>query len=194
MMTMFVGAIVIAGTLVLSGCGASFPDAPDSADASFPDAPDSVGEEYPTSGVPVSVAWPSDWLEGFFGEANSPPGPLVGLRLEYVDDQWVWRVRSLDPGRDEWGESVTEPDRGQEALYDASTLAVKQKRHVTLTEAELADLGVSAYAAAQLSGEVYPSPRLIELALIMQDGRPAWRITTYDTETGLQSEVTVDAN
>lgn len=183
MMMTFVGAIVIAGTLVLSGCGASFPE-----------VPDSVGEEYPTSGVPVSVAWPSDWLEGLFGESNSPPGPVVGLRLEYVDDQWVWRVRSLDPGRDAWGESVTEPDRGQEALYDASSLAVLQKRQVTLTEAELADLGVSAYAAAQLSGEVYPSPRLIELALIMQDGRPTWRITTYDTETGLQSEVTVDAS
>lgn len=168
--------------LMLAGCGASIPD-----------GPDSVGENYPIGGIPVSVAWPSDWLEGFVGEPNSPPGPIVGLRLEYVEDQWVWRVRSLDPGRDIWGESVTEPDRGQEALYDASTLALVQEHHVTLTDAELADMGVGAYGAAQLSGEVYPSPRLIELERVLEDGRPAWRITTYDTETGVQSEVTLEA-
>jgi hypothetical protein len=117
----------------------------------------------------------------------------VGLRLEYVEGQWAWRVRSLDPGRDIWGESVTEPDRGQEALYDASTLARLQEHHVTLTDAELAALDVGAYGAAQLSGEVYPSPRLIELERVVEDGRPAWRVTTYDTETGVQSVVTLEA-
>lgn len=174
--------IVIVGALFLPACGASFPDAPDSA-----------GEDYPSGGIPVSVAWPSDWLEGFVGEPNSPPGPIVGLRLEYVAERWVWRVRSLDPGRDVFGESITEPDRGREALYDASTLTIVQDHHVTLTDAELADIGVGAYHAAQLSGEVYPSPRLIELERVVDDGQPAWRITTYDTETGVQSETTVGA-
>lgn len=117
----------------------------------------------------------------------------MGLRLEYVADRWVWRVRSLDPGRDIWGDSITEPDRGWEAFYDASTFARLQEHHVTLTDAELADLGVGAYGAAQLSGEVYPSPRLIELKRVAEDGRPTWRITTYDTETGVQSEVTLEA-
>ena len=179
---MFVGVIVVAGALVLSGCAPAFPS-----------PPTGVGEDYPDSGIPTGVAWPSDWLEGFVGEPNSPPGPIVGLRLEYVEGQWAWRVRSLDPGRDIWGESVTEPDRGQEALYDASTLARLQEHHVTLTDAELAELDVGAYGAAQLSGEVYPSPRLIELERIVEDGRPAWRITTYDTETGVQSVVTLEA-
>jgi hypothetical protein len=92
------------------------------------------------------------------------------------------------------GESVTEPDRGQEALYDASTLALVQKHHVTLTEAELAEVSVGAYDAAQLSGEVYPGPRLIELERVVEDGRPAWRVTTYDSETGVQSVVTLEVN
>lgn len=173
---------MLAVVLMLAACGASFPE-----------APQAVGEDYPSEGVPESVAWPSDWLEGFVGESNSPPGPIVGLRLEYVEDQWVWRVRSLDPGRDAFGESVTQPDRGQEALYDAGTLARLDTRSVTLTEAELADIRVSAYDAAQLSGEVYPSPRLIELQRVVADGNPTWRITTYDTETGAQSVLTVGA-
>lgn len=182
-MRVLVGLIVFAGALCLSACTAFFPS-----------PPTVVGEDYPDGGVPVGVAWPSDWLEGFVGEPNSPPGPIVGLRLEYVEDQWVWRVRSVDPGRDIWGESVTEPDRGQEALYDASTLALVQKHHVTLTEAELAELSVGAHDAAQLSGEVYPGPRLIELERVMEDGRPAWTVTTYDTETGAQSVVTLEAD
>lgn len=182
-LSMFVGLIVFAGALCLSACTASFPS-----------PPTGVGDEYPDGGVPVSVAWPSDWLEGFVGEPNSPPGPIVGLRLEYVEDEWVWRVRSLDPGRDIWGESITEPDRGQEALYDASTLALVQKHHVMLTEAELAQASVGAYDAAQLSGEVYPGPRLIELERVVEDGRPAWTVTTYDTETGVQSVVTLEAD
>jgi hypothetical protein len=176
------GVTVGAGTLCLAGCVAALPSPP----------PD-VGADYPESGIPTEVAWPSDWLEGIAGESNSPAGPIVGLRLEYIEDQWMWRVRSPDPGRDIWGESVTEPDRGQEALYDASTLARVREQHVTLTDRELAELSISAYDAAQLSGEVYPSPRLIELERVEKDGRPAWRITTYDTETGAQSVVTLGA-
>ena len=180
-------AAVLATALVLAGCATPFPD-----------APESVGQEYPSDGVPLSVAWPSDWLEGFVAEPNSPPGRIVGLRLEYVEDRWMWRVRSLDPGRDAFGESVTEPDRGWEGLYDASTLSVLQEREVALTAAELAGSGdldaISAYGAAQRSGEVYPSPRLIELARVSVGDGAVWRITTYDTETGVQSTVALDSD
>jgi hypothetical protein len=113
--------------------------------------------------------------------------------LEFVDGNWVWRVRSLDPGHDVFGEQVTDPKRGREALIDASTLALITHHAVELSEAELAEPEVSYYDAAQLSGEQYPSPRLIELSRDMDAGRPVWRITTYDTETGIQSVSTVGA-
>ncbi|NLA10034.1 MAG: hypothetical protein GX871_07520, partial [Microbacteriaceae bacterium] len=126
-------AALLATALVLAGCATPFPE-----------PPGAVGQEYPSDGVPLSVAWPSDWLEGFVAEPNSPPGPIVGLRLEHVEARWVWRVRSVDPGRDAFGESVTDPDRGWEALYDASTLTVLREHEVRLTAAELSgvdDLG-----------------------------------------------------
>jgi hypothetical protein len=178
----FLAVNVIVGALFLSAC-----------DSAFPTPPPAAGEGYPDGGIPTDVAWPSDWLEGFAGEANSPAGPIVGLRLEHHADKWVWRVRSLDPGRDIWGESVTDPERGEEALYDATTLARLQEHHVTLAEAELADISISAYDAAQRSGEVYPSPRLIELERVVKDGIPTWRVTTYDAGSGVQSEMILEA-
>ena len=175
-------AILLVSALSFTACGTSFPN-----------PPASVGEDYPSGGIPVSVAWPSDWLEGFVGESDAVGGSIVGLRLEYVEDRWVWRVRSLDPGHDLLGESVTKPERGRESLIDASTLALMKQHQVTLSEAELAEVEVSYYAAAQRAGETYPSPRLIELQRQIEDGRPVWRVTTYDTDTGVQSTTTVDA-
>lgn len=177
---MLICAALLIGALSFSACAASFPS-----------APAHVGDDFPHGGIPVSVAWPSDWLEGFVSESDAVGGSIVGLRLEHIDDRWVWRVRSVDPGRDIWGESVTEPDRGRESLVDARTLAVVRQHHVTLADAELVGGGVSAYDAAQLSGEIYPTPRLIGLERLMDDGRPAWRITTYDTKTGVQSAIIV---
>lgn len=179
---MLLCVVIVVGALSFSACGASVPS-----------PPATVGDDYPDGGIPVSVTWPSDWLEGFVGESEAAGGPIVGLRLEYVDDRWVWRIRSLDPGRDVLGESITEPDRGREALVDASTRVLVATHHVTLTDAELAAVEVSAYDAAQLSGEIYPNPRLVELELQMVDGEPTWRITTYDTETHVQSVISVSA-
>jgi hypothetical protein len=85
------------------------------------------------------------------------------------------------------------PRPREEALYDATTLARLREHHVTLAEAELADISISAYDAAQRSGEVYPSPRLIELARVVKDGVPTWRVTTYDTGSGVQSEVILES-
>ncbi|WP_438354720.1 hypothetical protein [Microbacterium sp. CJ88] len=157
--------------------------------APFPEPVPSVGDGYPVEGVPWAVAWPSDWLDGFEGVTSA--GPIVGLRLEYVESRWQWRVRSVDPGRDILGETVTEPDRGRESLFDASTLKVIQERHVTLTPAEVAGGGIGAYQAARLSGEVYPNPRLIELRRQESGGVPVWNITTYDTDTGHLSQTIV---
>jgi hypothetical protein len=175
-------AVVILCTVTLAGCGTSVPG-----------PPEEVGDDYPAGGIPTAVMWPSDWLDGIVGEPNGIGGSIVGLRLEYVQDHWVWRVRSADPGRDLFGEAVTEPERGLESLLDATTLAVVDEHHVTLSDAELAPVDVSYYDAAQLSGETYPSPRLIELQREMGNGRPVWDITTYDTGTGVQSTVRVDA-
>ncbi|WP_345439338.1 hypothetical protein [Microbacterium gilvum] len=165
---MAVAALLPAAALLaaLAGC------------APFPALPDEVA--YPAGGVPSDVAWPSDWLEGFTSESDAVGGEIVGMRLEYVDDVWFWRIRSHDPGRDVFDEAVTEPDRGREALVDAATLELVVQRHVTLTEAEMAESGVSAYDAAQRSGEEWPAPRLIELERRMADGHAVWDVTVSD--------------
>lgn len=171
-------AVLLAALLGLTACAPPFPE-----------PPDTIGADYPGA-IPVSVAWPSDWLEGVPGESHAAGWPIVGLQLEHVNGRWVWRVRNPDPGRDIFGESITDPDRAREALIDASTLTLVDERHVVLTEAELAGVEMGAYEAAQLSGEVYPSPRLIGLTQKSEDGRTVWEITTYDTETGVVSVTT----
>lgn len=162
--------------------------------SSFPESASSIGADYPSSGIPTSVAWPSDWLEGFNGESDAVGGPIVGLRLEYVEDTWVWRVRSLDSGVDFLGQRPRESSRGREALVDASTLKLVKHHEVELSEAELAELRVGPYTAAQLSGETYPSPRLVGLELVLVDNHPTWKITTYDTETGAISITSINAS
>ena len=122
-------------------------------------------------------------------EINIPPGPRLGAD--------VLEATKLTKG---FGDRVlidnlsfTLPRAGIVGII-GSTLALVQKHHVMLTEAELAQASVGAYDAAQLSGEVYPGPRLIELERVVEDGRPAWTVTTYDTETGVQSVVTLEAD
>lgn len=160
---------------------------------SFPESPDTIGADYPSDGIPTSVAWPSDWLEGFVGESDAVGGSIVGLRLDYIDDTWMWRVRSMDPGVDGFVEQVADQTRGREALIDASTLKLVKQHEVELTEAEQSDVKVSYYDAAQLSGETYPSPRVVGLERTLKDGHSAWTITTCDTSTGRISVAVVDA-
>ena len=179
---LIVGAWVLSATLSLASC------------SPFPESPASIGADYPSSGIPTSVGWPSDWIEGFAGESEAVGGPIVGLRLEYVEDAWVWRIRSLDPGTDALGQRPRESTRGREALVDARTLELVNQREVELSEAELAELPVGPYEAAQLSGEAYPSPRLVGLERAFVDNRPAWKITTYDTETDAMSVISIDAS
>ena len=79
-------------------------------------------------------------------------------------------------------------------MVDARTLELVNQRDVELSEAELAELRVSPYQAAQLSGEAYPSPRLVGLELAIVDNRIAWKVTTYDTETDAISVTSIDAS
>ncbi|MER7796400.1 hypothetical protein [Microbacterium sp. NPDC096154] len=177
---LLLGIAVLAGSLAVTACGARFPE-----------LPEAVGEDFPDGAIHTAVAWPSDWLEGLAGESEAVGGQIVGLRLEFVDDTWMWRLRSRDPGYDLFGESITEPDRGREALVDAATHEVVAQRHVELTEAELTPGRIAALTAARLSGERYPSPRIVAMESIVEDDGPAWRITLRDTETGAQSLTTV---
>ena len=177
-----VSAWVLSPTLLLAAC------------SSVPESPATIGADYLSSGIPTDVAWPSDWLEGFHGESDAVGGTIVGLRLDYVEDMWVWRIRSLDPAANVLDQRPRESTRGREALVDASTLALVNQREVELSEAELAEPGVGPYEAAQLSGETYPSPRLIGLELTTVDNHSTWSITTYDTETDAIAVTSVDAS
>lgn len=162
--------------------------------STFPASPETVGADFPEGGIPTAVTWPSDWLDAVIGEPNDGiSGEIVDLRLEYHSGAWMWRVTSLDPGRDWLDEMVTEPDRGLESILDATDLSSTQQHHVTLSEDQLADVDVGAYEAARLSGEEYPSPRLVAMELTSVDGLPTWRVTIREQEDGEFSTLEIDA-
>ena len=175
-----VGSVILAATLTVAGC------------STVPDPPATVGENYPGTCMPAEFSWPTDFLDALPGESPAVGGTIVGLRLEYVDSAWVWRLRSVDTKQDGFGERVDDPSYGKESIVDVRTMQVVASHETELTEAEQRMLGTSAFAAAQLSGEQWPSPLIIEMARVMEDGTPTWRITTCDTATNEHSVMTVD--
>lgn len=170
-------ALLVAGVLACTGCSATIPS-----------PPAAVGDGFPGTCLPSEVSWPSDFLESLPGESEAIGGTIVGLRLEWVDSDFVWRLRSADTRVDMFGERVYDPAFGRESLVDVRTLEVITTGETELTEAEQQMNGSSAYSAAQLSGEEYPSPLIVEMARVMEDGSPAWRLTMCDTAT---NEMTV---
>jgi len=174
-----IGALILATGLAIAGC------------STLPSAPETVGEGYPGTCLPPELSWPTDFLESLPGESSAIGGSIVGLRLEYIDSTWMWRLRSADDKKDAFGERVDDPSFGKESLVDVRTLATIATQQVELTEAEqhASDMGV--YEAAQLSGEEWPSPLIIELARVMQGGAAVWRATMCDTETNEQTVLTL---
>lgn len=170
-------ALLVAGVLACAGCSAAMPS-----------PPAAVGDGFPGTCLPSEVSWPSDFLESLPGESEAIGGTIVGLRLEWVDSDFVWRLRSADTRVDMFGERVDDPAFGRESLVDVRTLEVITTGETELTEAEQQMNGSSAYSAAQLSCEEYPSPLIVEMARVMEDGSPAWRLTMCDTAT---NEMTV---
>ncbi|MEV7874035.1 hypothetical protein [Microbacterium sp. NPDC089188] len=147
--------------------------------ASAPPPQRALGYGYPGTCLPDQLRWPTDFLESLPGEST---GTVVGLRLEYLDEKWAWRVRSV---------TGNDPARGEEALLDVQTLEKRASHEVDLTDAEQRADAPSAGAAAQQSGETYPSPLIIDMKRIVDDGAPAWQVTTCDTETSAQAKVIV---
>ena len=176
-------ALVAAVGLACAGCSAS------PADPSLPEPPAAVGDDYPGTCMPASLTWPTDFLESLPSETT---GPVVGLRLEYIDGEWAWRVRSPDSKEDGFGERVDDPSFGKETLLDVRTLEILGTQEVELTEAEQQVNGAGAYAAAEQSGEQWPSPLIVEMARVMDGGTPVWQITTCDTATNEHSVMTVN--
>lgn len=141
--------------------------------------------------MPTEFSWPTDFLESLPGESSAVGGSIVGLRLEYVDSEWMWRLRSVDTKYDMFGERVEDPSFGKESLVDVRTLETLASHTVELTDAEQQPTGSSIYEAARLSGERRPTPLIIEMARVTEGGAPAWRVTTCDTETNEHSVTTV---
>ena len=98
----------------------------------------------------------------------------------------MWRLRSTDTRTDAFGQPEDDPGFGRESVVDVHTLETLSTRETELTEAER-QAGTSADDAAAQSGEQWPSPLVIEMARVIDDGEPMWRITTCDTETSEQS-------
>ncbi len=158
--------------------------------ASFPAEPSAVGDDYPGTCLPAELSWPTDFLESLPGESPAVAGSVVGLRLEYLDAQWVWRLRSAATKTDVFGETVDDESFGMESIVDARTLSVVDTQDATLTPAEQT-LDTSAYDAAQQAGEQWPSPLIIEMTRVIDAGVPVWRVTTCDTATNTQTVITV---
>jgi hypothetical protein len=157
----------------------------------IPAAPGAVGENYPGTCLPGELSWPTDFLESLPGESDAVGGSIVGLRLEYVESKWVWRLRSADTKTDMLGEQKDDPSVGRESIVDVRTLKTASSLEVQLSVAEQQLSGASAYEAAQQAGEEWPSPLIIEMARVMERGEPTWRITTCDTETNEQTVITL---
>lgn len=155
--------------------------------ATVPAAPATVGENYPGTCMPAELSWPTDFLESLPGESDAVGGSIVGLRLEYIDSRWVWRLRSADTRYDVLGEQKDDPSYGRESIVDVRTLETLASNEVELTEAEQQPSGSGILDAAQRSGEGWPSPLIIEMARAMEGGESKWRITTCDTETNEHS-------
>jgi hypothetical protein len=176
---MAVCGAVIAVSVLCAGC------------SSLPAPPAAVGDDYPGTCLPAELSWPTDFLESLPGESAAVGGGIVGLRLEYLDSRWVWRVRSLDSKRDAFGEQVIDPSFGRESLVDVRTLEPIATHEVELTDAEQRPPASTALEAAQQSGEQWPSPLIIEMARVMDGDEPVWQVTTCDTETNLHSVATL---
>jgi hypothetical protein len=174
-------ALVLAGALACVGCSGSIPG-----------PPKAVGDGFPGTCLPSEVSWPSDFLEALPGESEAIGGSIVGLRLEWVDSDFVWRLRSADTREDMFGERVDDPSFGRESLVDVGTLEVIATGETELTEAEQQMNGSSAYSVAQLSGEEYPSPLIVEMARVMKEGSPTWQLTMCDTATNELTVTTVN--
>lgn len=155
-------------------------------------APEVVGENYPGTCMPPEFSWPTDFLESLPGESAAVGGAIVGLRLEYVDGAWMWRLRSADTRNDAFGERVDDPGYGKESLVDVRTMEVRATHQVELTEAEQQPGDIGVYDAAQRSGEQWPSPLIIEMARVMDGGKSVWQVTTCDTETNEHSVMTLE--
>lgn len=172
----FLSAAVTAVALIgCSGC------------ATVPPAPAAVGENYPGTCMPAELSWPTDFLESLPGESDAVGGNIVGLRLEYLDSRWVWRLRSTDSRHDLFGEQRSDPSYGKESIVDVRTLDTIASHQVELTEAEQQPSGIGILSAAEESGETWPSPLIIEVTRTVQGGEPQWRITTCNTETNEHS-------
>lgn len=180
-------ACVVAVTMIVGMVGVT---AGCSATAATPAPPQAVGENYPGTCMPAEFSWPTDFLESLPSESEAVGGSVVGLRLEYLDEQWVWRIRSASSATDMWGERVDDPSLGMESIVDVRTFEIRSSGDVPLTEAEQSD-GSGALLAAMASGEQWPSPLIVEMARVMDDGDAVWRITTCDTATNELSEQSI---
>lgn len=172
------GAIVL-GLLAITGC------------ASLPPASAEVGANYPGTCLPPEFAWPTDFLESLPGESDAVAGTLVGLRLEYVDERWAWRLRSAATRHDLLGQPVLDPSAGFESLIDVGTHEILASGDVELTAAEQRRDGTSLFEAALDSGERWPSPLIIEIARVADGAGPTWRVTTCDTATNEHTATTI---
>lgn len=171
--------VTVVALVMCSGC------------STVPDPPGAVGENYPGTCLPAELTWPTDFLESLPSESSAVGGSIVGLRLEYVDSEWVWRLRSADTRYDLLGEQKDDPSFGRESVVDVRTLETLASHEVELTQAEQQLSGSSAYDAAQRAGEQWPSPLIIEMARVMESDEPVWRITTCDTATNQTTEMTL---
>lgn len=178
--------------LTLSGCvTVNVPPRESGSGTTSPSASGPHGDsDFPPTGIPTEVRWATDWLEGFASEGNGVRGEIVAIDLDFENDEWIWEVTSRFPSG---GPTNTTPERGYEAELAADSLTALRSREVTLDSEEQEHPKIGIAEAARISGDTYPSPRLISLSLDRDHGSLVWEATLLDSETLAETELAIDA-
>ncbi|WP_440312057.1 PepSY domain-containing protein [Leucobacter chromiireducens] len=178
--------------LTFSGCvTVNVPPRESGSGATSPSASGPHGDnDFPATGIPTEVRWATDWLEGFASEGNGVRGEIVAIDLDFENDEWIWEVTSRFPSG---GPTNTTPERGYEAELAADSLTELRSREVTLDSEEQEHPKIGIAEAARISGDTYPSPRLISLSLERDRGSLVWEATLLDSETLAETELAIDA-
>lgn len=187
-----VAATFSAFALALAGCvTVNVPPRESGSGATSPSASGPHGDsDFPATGIPTEVRWATDWLEGFASEGNGVRGEIVAIDLDFENGEWIWEVTSRFPSG---GPTNTTPERGYEAELAADSLTELRSREVRLDSEEQGRPKISIAEAARISGDTYPSPRLISLSLDRDQGSLVWEATLLDSETLAETELAIDA-
>ncbi len=150
--------------------------------------PATAGEE------PAGVVWPAEWLSAQEAGDRGPSGTVVEVELESLRGGWVWEV-TLRPEHGSAGPE-TDGSHGRPGLITVLSpdgREVQDRRSQQLDAEQRVEVSVSALQATEIADAAQPDARLVELVLDEERGAPVWEATLRNFATGLDTDLTIDA-